>query len=117
MAQQPLAKRRHQNRVGDLFVFEDVDESILVELIEQEKRAAEVEQAHRRAAPGVEVQRQRQKTPFPIVESLADRVVDRAQRVGFMVDDATFGKAGGSRRDHHDERIFAVDVDHRLAGG
>ena len=77
---------------------------------------AEIKHAHHRSAAGIKVQRQRDQRALVIAQSLGDGIVDRAQRVGFVIDLTTLGKTGCAGRDHDQKQIFAVHRNLRIIG-
>src|SRR4029077_11977723 len=87
MSQQPLAQRWNQNCIGDLLPLDRFEESLFVEFIEKADRPAQIEKTHRRTASRVEMQGKRYKAALIPVQPSGNRVVERAQRVGLVVDD------------------------------
>src|SRR5512143_2046864 len=99
MAQQALAHGGNHDRVGDALPLNHMDEGFFVELVEEKNGSTQVKKSHGRLTSGVEVKRQGQKAALFVIESLADGVVERAERIRVVVDDTSLGEAGGPRGD------------------
>ena len=118
MAQQPIAERGDQHRVGDLLRFHRGQELLFVEPFVDENRRSQIKRRHHGAATGVEVKGQCSRARILAVPNrLDDGVVQRANDIGFVIDEAGLGKASGTRSDHDKKWIFALYVDRRIVGG
>jgi hypothetical protein len=91
-----------------------LQDALFVELFLDEDRAGEIQDAHHRAAPGVEMNRQGHKGALVFVHPFGHAVVEAAQRVSPMIDAARLGKTGCPRSDHQQKRIASLDVDVKI---
>ena len=109
-----LAHGRHRADVSDLLSFDRFQHFLGVETFMQDHRAAEIDDAESERAAGVEVDRRRQYRLIVRAEAFLDSVVDAVENESPLCRQAAFGKAGGSRRQHHDKWIAFLGVHIRL---
>ena len=55
-SKQAIAEGRHQHRIGNLFLLNRLQKDSLVKVLLDEDSSAQIDQAHRRAPAGIEVQ-------------------------------------------------------------